>query len=123
MDDSGSDCSTGEKSTQLLFHNVAEGILLDSERVKSILRRATVSDRLITESMSIFIDTATSTVSDTSGYKSGKLICVHNGAHVARLYKVSSTMSRGCVSCPCNGYSFVFGHFCPIKFSLSESFK
>jgi len=37
MDDNGSDCSACEKSTQLLFHNVAEGILLDSKRVKSIL--------------------------------------------------------------------------------------
>lgn len=28
---------TGEKSTRLLFHNVAEGISPDSKRVKSIL--------------------------------------------------------------------------------------
>lgn len=78
MDDNGSDCSFGEKSTRLLFHNVAEGIegiLLDSKRVKSILYPTTAGDRLITESMSIFIDTATGTVADTSGYKSGKLIC------------------------------------------------
>lgn len=37
VDDNGSDCSIGEKSTGLLFHNVAEGILLDSKRIKSIL--------------------------------------------------------------------------------------
>lgn len=37
MDDNDSDCTTGEKSTRLLFHNVAEGILLDSKGVKSIL--------------------------------------------------------------------------------------
>lgn len=75
MDDNGSDCSVGEKSTRLLFHNVAEGILLDSKRVKSILYPTIASDRLITESMSIFIDTVTGTVADTSRYKSGKLIC------------------------------------------------
>lgn len=81
MDDNGSDCSASEKSTRLLFHNVAEGILLDSKRVKSIPYPATASDRLITESMSIFIDTATATVSDTSGYKSGKLICIQWRVH------------------------------------------
>lgn len=72
---------TGEKSTGLLFHNVAEGILLDSKRITSIpADPAAAGDILITESTSIFIDTATDTASDTSGYKSGKLICVHNGA-------------------------------------------
>jgi len=37
LHDNDSDCTTNEKSTRLLFHNVAEGILLDSKRVKSIL--------------------------------------------------------------------------------------
>lgn len=45
--------------------------------------------------MSIFIDTATGAVSDTSGYKSGKLICVYNDARIARLCKIASAC--GCV--------------------------
>lgn len=61
---------TGEKSTRLLFHNVARKVfyqIVEADQIYSTETLATVSDKLITESMSIFIDTATDTASDTSG--------------------------------------------------------
>lgn len=118
---------TGEKSTGLPFHNVSlarargEGISLDSKRIKSI--PAATIDRLITEGTSVFIDTATDTAPDTSAYKSGKLICVHNGARVC-LCKMPALRPRvPCMQLARAAIPPAFGHFCPIKFGLSESFK